>query len=210
MNRLATEQSLYLRQHADNPVDWYPWTDEALARAVAEDRPVLLSVGYSSCHWCHVMAHESFENPDIAALMNELFVCIKVDREERPDIDALYMQATLGLSGSGGWPMTVFLTPDGKPFFAGTYFPPEARQGMPGFPELLRHVANAYRSRREDVEHTARQIGDHLAAAARRKPGDALARRVIDGAVTGLAMAFDPAQGGFGGAPKFPDRKSVV
>jgi uncharacterized protein YyaL (SSP411 family) len=204
VNRLASEQSLYLRQHADNPVDWYPWGDEALARAAAEDRPVLLSVGYSSCHWCHVMAHESFENAEIAALMNELFVCIKVDREERPDIDALYMQATLGLTGSGGWPMTVFLTPDGKPFFAGTYFPPEARQGMPGFPELLRHVANAYRARRADVEHTAQQIGDRLAAAARRSPGNDLERRGVDDAVTGLAMAFDPMQGGFGGAPKFP------
>ena len=143
MNRLATEASLYLRQHADNPVDWYPWGEEAFARAVADDRPVLLSVGYSSCHWCHVMAHESFENPEIAAVMNDNFVCIKVDREERPDIDALYMQATLGLTGSGGWPMTVFMTPDAKPFFAGTYFPPEPRQGMPGFPELLRHVAEA-------------------------------------------------------------------
>ena len=204
MNRLATEQSLYLRQHAGNPVDWYPWGDEALARAAAEDRPVLLSIGYSSCHWCHVMAHESFENPEIAALMNELFVCIKVDREERPDVDALYMQATLGLTGSGGWPMTVFLTSDGKPFFAGIYFPPEARLGMPGFPELLRHVANAYRSRRDDVEHTARRIGDRLAAAAQRSPGNPLERRAVDDAVTGLAMAFEPMQGGFGGAPKFP------
>jgi uncharacterized protein YyaL (SSP411 family) len=204
VNRLANEQSLYLRQHADNPVDWYPWGDEAFARAAAEDRPVLLSIGYSSCHWCHVMAHESFENPDIAALMNELFVCVKVDREERPDVDALYMQATLGLTGSGGWPMTVFLTPDAKPFFAGTYFPPEPRQGMPGFPELLRHVANAYTGRRDDVEYTANQIGDRLADATRRAPGGDLDRQAVDGAVTGLAIAFDPAQGGFGGAPKFP------
>jgi uncharacterized protein YyaL (SSP411 family) len=204
VNRLANEQSLYLRQHADNPVDWYPWGDEALARAAAEDRPVLLSIGYSSCHWCHVMAHESFENPDIAALMNDLFVCIKVDREERPDIDALYMQATLGLTGSGGWPMTVFLTPDAKPFFAGTYFPPEPRQGMPGFPELLRHVATAYEGRRDDVEYTATQIGERLADAARRTPGGGLERQSVDAAVTGLAIAFDPAQGGFGTAPKFP------
>ena len=204
MNRLANEQSLYLRQHADNPVDWYPWGEEALARATAEDRPVLLSIGYSSCHWCHVMAHESFENPEIATLMNELFVCIKVDREERPDIDALYMQATLGLTGSGGWPMTVFLTPDAKPFFAGTYFPPEPRQGMPGFPELLRHVANAYGGRRDDVEYTAAQIGDRLAEAARRDPGRGLEREGVDAAVTGLAIAFDPVQGGFGTAPKFP------
>lgn len=205
MNRLASEASLYLRQHADNPVDWYPWGDEAFGRAVAEDRPVLLSVGYSSCHWCHVMAHESFENPEIAALMNDLFVCIKVDREERPDVDALYMQATLGLTGSGGWPMTVFLTPDARPFFAGTYFPPEPRQGMPGFPELLRHVADAYLSRKDDVLHTAGQLGERLVAAAARAPSpDELDRRTVDDAVTGLAMAFDPSQGGFGGAPKFP------
>ena len=205
MNRLATEASLYLRQHADNPVDWYPWGDEAFQRAVADDKPVLLSVGYSSCHWCHVMAHESFENHEIAALMNDLFVCIKVDREERPDVDALYMQATLGLTGSGGWPMTVFLTHDARPFFAGTYFPPEPRQGMPGFPELLRHVAEAYRSRRDDVLHTAEQLRERLAASADRTPSpDAPRRRTVDDAVTGLAMSFDPGPGGFGGAPKFP------
>ncbi len=205
MNRLGIEASLYLRQHADNPVDWYPWGDEAFQRAVADDKPVLLSVGYSSCHWCHVMAHESFENPEIAALMNDLFVCIKVDREERPDVDALYMQATLGLTGSGGWPMTVFLTHNARPFFAGTYFPPEPRQGMPGFPELLRHVAEAYRSRRDDVLHTAEQLRERLAASADRTPSpDAPRRRTGDDAVTGLAMSFDPGAGGFGGAPKFP------
>jgi hypothetical protein len=136
MNRLATEASLYLRQHADNPVDWYPWGEEAFARAVADDRPVLLSVGYSSCHWCHVMAHESFENPDIAAVMNDHFVCIKVDREERPDVDALYMQATLGLTGSGGWPMTVFLTPDAKPFSPARTFRPSHGRGCPAFPSF--------------------------------------------------------------------------
>jgi uncharacterized protein YyaL (SSP411 family) len=133
VNQLAQESSLYLRQHAENPVDWQPWGDEAFARARAEDRPVLLSVGYSSCHWCHVMAHESFEDPDTAAVMNELFVNVKVDREERPDVDALYMQATLALAGQGGWPMTVFLTPDGKPFYAGTYFPRTARGALPAF-----------------------------------------------------------------------------
>ena len=205
MNRLANETSLYLLQHASNPVDWYPWGDEAFARARSEDKAVLLSVGYSSCHWCHVMAHESFENPEIAAAMNDLFVCVKVDREERPDVDALYMQATLSLTGSGGWPMTVFLTPDGKPFFAGTYFPPEARQGMPGFPEILRHFAEVYRSRRADVEHTAGQVNERLLAAADRAPSpDGLERGPVVEAVTGLAMAFDPVQGGFGGAPKFP------
>ena len=205
MNRLANESSLYLRQHADNPVDWYPWGDEAFATARELDRPVLLSVGYSSCHWCHVMAHESFEDADIAAVMNELFVCVKVDREERPDVDALYMQATLGLTGSGGWPMTVFLTPDGAPFFAGTYFPPESRHGMPGFPDVLRHIDQAYRERRGDVEHTAGQLRERLGQAAQREPSTRdLDRRHIDDAVTGLAMAFDMANGGFGGAPKFP------
>ena len=205
MNRLATEASLYLRQHADNPVDWYPWGEEAFARAVAEDKPVLLSVGYSACHWCHVMAHESFENPEIAAVMNDLFVCIKVDREERPDVDALYMQATLGLTGSGGWPMTVFLTPDAKPYYAGTYFPPEPRHGMPGFPELLRHVGDAYHSRKDEVQLTAGKLEERLAASADRAPGpDDLPRRIVDDAITALAMSFDPVQGGFGGAPKFP------
>ncbi len=205
MNRLGIEASLYLRQHADNPVDWYPWGDEAFARAVAEDKPVLLSVGYSACHWCHVMAHESFENPEIAAIMNNLFVCIKVDREERPDVDALYMQATLGLTGSGGWPMTVFLTPDAKPYYAGTYFPPEPRHGMPGFPELLRHVGDAYHSRKDEVRITAGKLEERLAASADRAPAsDDLPRRIVDDAVTGLAMSFDPTQGGFGGAPKFP------
>src|SRR3954468_345506 len=146
MNRLAAETSPYLLQHAHNPVDWYAWGDEALARARAEDRPILLSIGYSACHWCHVMERESFENPQIAGLMNELFVNIKVDREERPDLDGIYMQAVQALTGSGGWPMTVFLTPDGVPFYGGTYFPPEDRGQMPGFPRVLAGVAEAYRA----------------------------------------------------------------
>jgi uncharacterized protein YyaL (SSP411 family) len=205
VNRLADESSLYLRQHADNPVDWYPWGDEALARARAEDRPVLLSVGYSSCHWCHVMAHESFEDPDTAAVMNERFVNIKVDREERPDVDALYMQATLALAGQGGWPMTVFLTPDGRPFYAGTYFPKTARGGLPAFTDLLRAVSDAYARRREDVEHQANDVAGRLAAAAERRPAEeALDRAMLDDAVVALARHFDPLQGGFGGAPKFP------
>src|SRR5512139_3676770 len=145
-NRLIKEKSPYLLQHAYNPVDWYPWGPEALARAAAEDKPILLSVGYSACHWCHVMAHESFENPETAEMMNELFVNVKVDREERPDIDAIYMDAVQAMTGHGGWPMTVFLTPDGVPFYGGTYFPPVDRQGMPAFPRLLRSVAEAYRS----------------------------------------------------------------
>src|SRR5687768_9793781 len=146
-NRLANETSPYLLQHKDNPVEWYVWGEEAFADAKASGRPVLLSVGYSACHWCHVMAHESFENPEIAALMNQLFVNIKVDREERPDVDAIYMQAVQSLTGRGGWPMTVFLTPEGMPFYGGTYYPPEDRQGMPGFPRLLQAVADAYRTK---------------------------------------------------------------
>jgi uncharacterized protein YyaL (SSP411 family) len=204
-NRLAAETSLYLRQHADNPVDWYPWGDEAFARADAEDRPVLLSVGYSSCHWCHVMAHESFEDPATAAVMNALFVCVKVDREERPDVDAVYMQATLALTGQGGWPMTVFLTPDRRPFHAGTYFPPIARGGMPGFADVCRAVSDAYLTRRRDVVAQAEEVTRRLRAAADRaaSPAPVTAETVAD-AVVGLARAFDPAEGGFGGAPKFP------
>ena len=205
MNRLAGESSLYLRQHAENPVDWYPWGEEALGRARVEDRPVLLSIGYSSCHWCHVMAHESFEDADTAAVMNQLFVNVKVDREERPDVDALYMQATLSLSGSGGWPMTVFLTPDGRPFYAGTYFPKTARGGLPAFADLCRAIAAAYRDRREDVEAQAAQVSRHIGAASERPASEeALEPRILEDAVVGLARIFDPQEGGFGGAPKFP------
>jgi uncharacterized protein YyaL (SSP411 family) len=205
VNRLAGETSPYLRQHADNPVDWYPWGEEALARARAEDRPVLLSVGYSACHWCHVMAHESFEDPDTAQVMNDLFVNVKVDREERPDVDALYMQATMALTGSGGWPMTVFLTPDGRPFYAGTYFPPTARGGLPGFADLCRAMSYAYQRRRDDVEAQAAEVAQRLEGAARRVPGEEpLEPRLVADAMVGLARQFDPRQGGFGGAPKFP------
>jgi uncharacterized protein len=205
MNRLAGESSLYLRQHADNPVDWYPWGEEAFSRARGEDRPILLSIGYSSCHWCHVMAHESFEDPETARTMNELFVNVKVDREERPEVDALYMQATLALAGQGGWPMTVFLTPDGRPFYAGTYFPGTARGGLPAFADLCRAVAHAYRSRRDDVEGQATEVARRLAAAAERRPApDDPSPRILDDAMVGLARVFDPAEGGFGGAPKFP------
>src|SRR5690349_14110371 len=152
MNRLANETSPYLLQHADNPVDWYPWGDEAFTRARAEDKPVLLSVGYAACHWCHVMAHESFEDDETAVLMNDLFVNVKVDREERPDVDALYMDSVVSLTGQGGWPMTVFLTPAGAPFFGGTCCPPEPRHGLPFFRWLLGAVAIAYRGRRDDVK----------------------------------------------------------
>src|SRR5947209_4345598 len=165
-NRLISETSPYLLQHAHNPVDWYPWGEEALQKAKQEDKPIMLSVGYSACHWCHVMERESFENEDIAAIMNQHFVSIKVDREERPDIDAIYMQAVQALTQQGGWPMTVFLTPDGRPFYGGTYFPPRDRQYgqqvMPGFPRLLLTMADAYTNRRQDVEEQATQIADYL------------------------------------------------
>src|SRR5438477_11458304 len=165
-NRLISETSPYLLQHAHNPVNWYPWGEEALQKAKQEDKPIMLSVGYSACHWCHVMERESFENEDIAALMNQHFVSIKVDREERPDIDNIYMQAVQALTGQGGWPMTVFLTPDGRPFYGGTYFPPDDRrygqQVMPGFPSILLSMADAYENRREDVEEQANQVAEYL------------------------------------------------
>src|SRR6476469_521389 len=158
VNRLADETSPYLLQHAENPVDWYAWGDDALERARAEDRPILLSIGYAACHWCHVMAHESFEDPGVAAVMNELFVNVKVDREERPDVDSLYMDAVVALTGSGGWPMTVFLTPDGEPFLGGTYVPPEPRHGLPSLRQVLTQVAQAYRERHGDVVRQAREL----------------------------------------------------
>ena len=160
MNRLAGTTSPYLLQHADNPVDWYPWGDEALARARDEDRSILLSIGYAACHWCHVMEHESFEDEQTAALMNELFVNVKVDREERPDLDSVYMDAVVALTGQGGWPMTVFLTPEGEPFYGGTYFPPEPRHGLPSFRQVLVATAEAYRERRDEVAHAASQLVD--------------------------------------------------
>src|SRR3954449_2282940 len=158
MNRLASETSPYLLQHAGNPVDWYPWGEEALGRARGDDRPILLSIGYAACHWCHVMEHESFEDEETAAQMNEQFVCIKVDREERPDLDAIYMDAVVALTGHGGWPMTVFLTPAGEPFFGGTYYPPAPRHGLPSFRQVLEAVATAYRERREDVARNAQAL----------------------------------------------------
>src|SRR5258707_133988 len=161
-NRLAHEKSPYLLQHAQNPVDWYPWGEEALDRARDEDKPILLSIGYAACHWCHVMAHESFEDDETAALMNERFVNVKVDRAERPDVDALYMDAVVSLTGQGGWPMTVFLTPEGEPFFGGTYYPPEPRHGLPSFRQLLVAVGEAYRDRRDDVVRQAGLLGEAL------------------------------------------------
>ena len=169
MNRLGGATSPYLLQHAENPVDWYAWSDEAFERARAEDKPLLVSVGYSSCHWCHVMAHESFENAATAAVMNDLFVNVKVDREERPDVDAVTMEATVGMTRSGGWPTTVFMTPEGKPFYAGTYFPPEPRHGMPSFEDVLRAVSQTWRERRDDIERQASRIADAPGAWHRRR-----------------------------------------
>jgi uncharacterized protein len=210
MNRLAAETSPYLLQHADNPVDWHPWGEEAFARARADDRPILLSVGYAACHWCHVMEHESFEDEEIAHLMNENFVCVKVDREERPDVDGLYMDAVVAMTGAGGWPMTVFLTPDGKPFYGGTYFPPEPRRGMPSFPQVLEAVAEAYRTRRSDLERQAEGLVDAIGAASRQAPSaEPLTSGVLVGAVPALRRIFDVVEGGFGGAPKFPPASTI-
>lgn len=205
-NRLASESSLYLRQHANNPVDWYPWSREALAKARELDRPIFLSIGYSACHWCHVMEHESFENPAIAELMNQHFVCIKVDREERPDLDDIYMKSVQLLNqGQGGWPMSVWLTPDLQPFFAGTYYPPNDRYGRPGFPRLLTAIATAWRERRADLLSSAQQITEHLKSLT-ELPASAGVEDVelLKNAGRYLRQIFDPEFGGFGRAPKFP------
>ena len=205
MNRLAAETSPYLRQHADNPVDWYAWGEEAFAAARERDTPVLLSVGYSSCHWCHVMAHESFEDPEVAALMNEKFVNVKVDREERPDVDEIYMEAVQALTGQGGWPMTVFLTPDGRPFFGGTYFPRTRRGGMISFPELCERIDELWRTRRDELDEQAAHLTAALGRAAQLAPADGLpGPEVLARAVEVMGQLHDPVGGGFGSAPKFP------
>lgn len=204
-NHLANETSPYLLQHAENPVDWYPWGDESLARARTEDRPILLSIGYSACHWCHVMAHESFENEETARLMNENFINIKVDREERPDLDTVYMEAVQSITGSGGWPLTVFLTPEGKPFYGGTYFPPEDRHGLPGFPRVLKTISDAYKNRNYEVKQTTEQILNVLnfegnsATTFGQLTGD-----LLEQAYSVIKQSFDRKNGGFGEAPKFP------
>jgi uncharacterized protein YyaL (SSP411 family) len=204
-NRLALETSPYLLQHAHNPVDWYPWGEEALTRARDEDRPILLSIGYSACHWCHVMAHESFEDDAVARIMNHHFVNVKVDREERPDLDSLYMSAVQQMTGRGGWPMTVFLTPDGTPFYGGTYFPPEPRHGLPSFSQLLTAVSSAYRDRREEVERSAGQLRDLVRQGMElRAPPSPLDLALLDHACNTTGDRFDATSGGFGGAPKFP------
>jgi uncharacterized protein len=205
-NRLAAETSPYLLQHAHNPVDWYPWGEEAFARARADDMPLLLSVGYSACHWCHVMERESFEDEAIAGLMNEHFVCIKVDREERPDVDQIYMSAVQAMTGRGGWPMTVFLAPDGRPFYGGTYYPPDDRHGLPGFPKVLAAVSEAYRSRRAEVLHGADRLVEQMLQGQRGLPEarGQISTRLLDAATQGLKDQYDARFGGFGGAPKFP------
>ena len=204
-NRLINETSPYLQQHAHNPVDWYPWGEEALSRAEREDKPILLSIGYSACHWCHVMERECFENEEIARIMNENFVNIKVDREERPDLDAIYMDAVQAITGSGGWPLTVFLTPQLKPFYGGTYFPPEDRGGLPGFPRVLQTVAQAYRTRKGEVESAAAQIIAYLNRSVEKsREIEPLTEKMPGIAYTAIRASFDAQNGGFGSAPKFP------
>jgi uncharacterized protein YyaL (SSP411 family) len=209
-NRLAHEASPYLQQHAENPVDWYPWGDEAFSLAQQADKPILLSVGYAACHWCHVMAHESFEDPDIAAVMNEHFVNVKVDREERPDVDSIYMGAVVALTGQGGWPMTVMLTPDGAPFFGGTYFPPTPRYGMPSFKQVLESVANAWKTRRSEITDSAGQITGQLNRMALvGAEAVALAGELLEQAKSNIQRQFDTTWGGFGQAPKFPQAMTI-
>ncbi len=203
-NRLKNEQSPYLLQHADNPVDWYPWGKEAFERAKKENKPVFLSIGYSTCHWCHVMEHESFENPEIARILNQNFVSIKVDREERPDVDNIYMQAVMAMTGGGGWPLSVFLTPEGKPFYGGTYFPPEDRYNIPGFKRILLEITQAWKEQKGDIDKQSNLIQQHLNSQATRiKPG-ILNEAPLQSALQNLINSFDKTNGGFGSAPKFP------
>jgi len=208
-NRLARETSPYLLQHAKNPVDWYPWGPEALERAKREDRPIFLSVGYSACHWCHVMERECFESPTVAELMNRWFVNVKVDREERPDVDDIYMKAVQAITGQGGWPMSVFLTPDLEPFFGGTYFPPEDRYGRPGFSSVLRSIAQLWERDRQRATQQGRALADAIAAEGRVRLAGELDPAVLDRSLEALAARFDPAWGGFGSAPKFPHTQDL-
>jgi len=209
-NRLAQETSPYLLQHAENPVDWQPWGEEAFARARADGKPLFVSIGYSSCHWCHVMERESFDDEATAALMNDLFVCVKVDREERPDVDSVYMDAVVSLTGQGGWPLTIFLTPDAEPFFGGTYFPPEPRHGLPAFRQVLRAIADAYREQPEDVAAQAEALVAALRQSAEREPSrEPLHEGLLAEAEAVLLRQLDPRSGGFGHAPKFPPASAL-
>ena len=209
-NRLAEETSPYLLQHKNNPVDWHPWDHEALDEALRRDKPIFLSIGYAACHWCHVMERESFEDEETARLVNELFVPIKVDREERPDLDAVYMEAVQSMTGHGGWPMTVFLTPEGVPFYGGTYFPPEDRHGLPSFKKLLVAVADTWKNRRDEVEEQGKKLVEHMAGLTAFAPSDEpLTRSIVAQASEVIATSFDSMNGGFGGAPKFPSPMTI-
>jgi len=209
-NALAQETSPYLRQHAHNPVDWMPWGPAALRRAADENRPLLVSIGYSACHWCHVMERESFEDAEVAALMNESFVCVKVDREERPDIDAIYMEAVQGLTGHGGWPLNVFLTPEQVPIYGGTYFPPEPRHGMPAWREVLLAIAESWSENSTELRAGGRDVGERLSGGARLAPSEVpLSDSALDAAVERLGEIYDARHGGFGGAPKFPHASAI-
>ncbi len=209
-NHLIHEISPYLLQHAHNPVDWYPWGQEALAKARVEDKPIFLSIGYAACHWCHVMEQESFEDAEIAAFMNEHFVSIKVDREERPDLDSIYMQATTAMTGSGGWPMSIFLTPDLRPFYAGTYFPPVRRYNMPSFKEILLSLAKAYREERQEVDRVAGRVLQHIQQPTQAVENkNTLTQPTLDAITTSLLETYDWGYGGWGGAPKFPQPMTI-
>jgi uncharacterized protein len=209
-NRLADETSPYLLQHKDNPVDWRPWGEEALKEAARRDVPILLSIGYSACHWCHVMERESFEDEETAAAMNANFVCVKLDREERPDLDAIYMEACQAMTGHGGWPLNAFLTPEQVPFYAGTYFPPEERGGMPSWRQVLRAVAEAWSERSDEIRAGGERVADRLSGAAALAPSEEpIDPHLLEEAVEGLRAQFDPRHGGFGGAPKFPPASAI-
>src|SRR4051812_10089441 len=209
-NALAHETSPYLLQHQHNPVDWLPWGEEALGRARENDRPLLVSIGYSACHWCHVMERESFEDPQTAALMNEHFVCVKVDREERPDVDAIYMEAVQAMTGHGGWPLNVFLTPEQVPFFGGTYFPPQPRQGMPSWPQILGAVTDAWDTKRDEIRAQGERMAPRLAGAATLEPSaEPMTSATLDAAVEQLRTQYDPTWGGWGGPPKFPAASAI-
>ncbi|MGZ9225026.1 MAG: thioredoxin domain-containing protein, partial [Anaerolineales bacterium] len=211
MNKLVNSTSPYLLQHAHNPVDWRPWGEEALNKARSENKPIFLSIGYAACHWCHVMAHESFEDTDVAAFMNEHFVNIKVDREERPDLDAIYMQATVAMTGSGGWPMSVFLTPDLKPFYTGTYFPPVQRYNMPAFKDVLAGITRAWKDEPGEIERVGEQVSAHLqqALSITLKSEAAFTQEALDAAARSLIDSYDWGYGGWGSAPKFPQPMTI-
>jgi uncharacterized protein len=209
MNKLSDSASPYLLQHAENPVDWFPWGEEALAKARTEDKPIFLSIGYAACHWCHVMAHESFEDEETAAFMNEHFINIKVDREERPDLDGIYMQATIAMTGSGGWPMSVFLTPDLKPFYTGTYFPPVRRYNMPAFKDVLSGLSNAWKNDRAEVENTAGKVSRHLQTQVRSQNDEGLSKAHLAAIASAMKESYDWGYGGWGDAPKFPQAMAL-